>query len=56
MTTNCISCVRLTQGIQPRLSEKPHAAIIVTTSGVAFAPDVTNPTDSASKALSTLWP
>lgn len=50
MTTNFISAVRLTHALEPRLAKTPEAAMIITTSGNAFAPDVGNPTYSATKA------
>jgi uncharacterized oxidoreductase len=50
MNVNYLSTVRLTQRLEPLLGAKPAAAMIITTSGVAFAPDVQNPTYSATKA------
>ena len=50
MAVNYLSAVRLTQQFEPLLRDKPDAAMIVTTSGVAFVPDVQNPTYSATKA------
>lgn len=50
MTTNYLSAVRLTQLFEPLLRDKPTAAMIITTSGVALVPDTTNPTYSATKA------
>lgn len=50
MATNYLSAVRLTQLFEPLLRDKPNAAIIITTSGVALVPDVQNPTYSATKA------
>lgn len=50
MTTNFISAVRLTHALEPRLARTPEAAMIITTSGAAFVPDVGNPTYSATKA------
>jgi uncharacterized oxidoreductase len=50
MTTNYLSAVRLTQLFEPLLRDKAEAAFIITTSGVAFAPDTQNPTYSATKA------
>lgn len=50
MTVNFLSAVRLTQELEPRLSQRPEAAIIITTSGAAMAPDISNPTYSATKA------
>ena len=50
MATNYLSAVRLTQLFEPLLRDKPNAAIIITTSGVALVPDVQNPIYSATKA------
>ena len=50
MATNYLSAVRLAQLFGPLLRDKPNAAMIVTTSGVALVPDVQNPTYSATKA------
>jgi uncharacterized oxidoreductase len=50
MATNYLSAVRLTQLFEPLLRDKPNAAIIITTSGVALVPDVQNPSYSATKA------
>ena len=38
------------QLFEPLLRDKPNAAMIITTSGVALVPDVQNPTYSATKA------
>jgi uncharacterized oxidoreductase len=50
MEINYLSVIRLTQRFEPILAGRPDPAIIITTSGVIYAPDVTNPTYSASKA------
>lgn len=50
MRTNYLSAVRLIDGFVPLLRRQADPALIVTTSGVAFAPDITNPTYSATKA------
>jgi uncharacterized oxidoreductase len=50
MRTNYLSAIRLINGVVPVLERQTEPALIVTTSGVAFAPDITNPTYSASKA------
>lgn len=50
MAVNYLSAVRLTQAFEPLLRNKPDAALILTTSGVALVPDVQNPTYSATKA------
>ncbi len=58
MRTNYLSAIRLINGLVPLLHQQAarkqtdpaDPALIVTTSGVAFAPDITNPTYSATKA------
>lgn len=50
MRTNYLSAVRLIGALVPLLERQAAPALIVTTSGVAFAPDITNPTYSATKA------
>jgi uncharacterized oxidoreductase len=50
MAVNYLSTVRLTELLVPLMEDKPNPAIIITTSGVIYAPDVTNPTYSATKA------
>lgn len=50
MMTNYHSAVYLTHQLSPVLANKKEAAFIITTSGVAFAPDLLHPTYSASKA------
>src|SRR3712207_1683895 len=50
MATNYLSAVRFTQLFEPLLRDKPNAAMIITTSGVALVRDVQNPTYSATKA------
>jgi uncharacterized oxidoreductase len=50
MNTNFHSAVYLTHKLEPVLADKQEAAIIITTSGVAFAPDLLHPTYSATKA------
>jgi uncharacterized oxidoreductase len=50
MRTNYLSAVRLIDGFVPLLRRQADPALIITTSGVAFAPDITNPTYSATKA------
>lgn len=50
MRTNYLSAVRLVDGLVPVLRRQTDPALIMTTSGVAFAPDITNPTYSATKA------
>lgn len=50
MITNYHAVVMLTQALTPILSDKEDAAIIITTSGVAFVPDIQHPTYSATKA------
>lgn len=50
MVTNYNSAVMLMQALQPLLARKDNSAFILTTSGVAFVPDVQHPTYSATKA------
>jgi uncharacterized oxidoreductase len=50
MRTNYLSAIRLIDGLVPVLEPQDDPALIVTTSGAAFAPDITNPTYSATKA------
>lgn len=50
MNTNYLATLRLTQAFEPLLAQKPEAAMVVTGSGVAFGPDISVPTYSASKA------
>lgn len=47
---NYLSALRLTHALEPLLREQAEPAMIITTSGVAFVPDVGNPTYSATKA------
>ncbi|RWY48381.1 SDR family oxidoreductase [Mucilaginibacter gilvus] len=48
--TNYIANVRLTHALEPLLSTKTEAAFVVTTSGLAFVPNLNYPTYSATKA------
>ncbi|MBB4001222.1 SDR family oxidoreductase [Aurantimonas endophytica] len=50
MLVNFVSAVDLTHRFLPLLESRPNPALIVTTSGVVYAPDTTNPTYSATKA------
>lgn len=50
MQTNFHPVVYLTHQLTPILERKKDAAFIITTSGVAFAPDISHPTYSATKA------
>lgn len=50
MNTNYLATLRLTQAFEPLLASKPEAAMVITGSGVAFGPDISVPTYSASKA------
>ncbi len=50
MRTNYLSAVRLIGALVPVLRRQEAPALVVTTSGVAFAPDISNPTYSATKA------
>lgn len=47
---NYLSAIRLIDALVPKLARHADPALIVTTSGVAFGPDITNPTYSATKA------
>lgn len=47
---NYLSALRLTHALEPLLRDQQEPAMIITTSGVAFVPDVGNPTYSATKA------
>lgn len=50
MATNYHSAVYLTHHLEPLLADKKESAYIITTSGVAFTPDLLHPTYSATKA------
>lgn len=50
INTNYLVNVRLTQALEPLLSTKPEAALVITTSGLAFAPNLNYPTYSVTKA------
>ncbi|MEJ2864788.1 SDR family oxidoreductase [Actinomycetospora flava] len=50
MHVNYLSAVRLIHALVPIIEPRTEPALIVTTSGTAFAPDLTNPTYSATKA------
>lgn len=50
VTINYLSTVRLTEKLVPLLEKKANSAMIVTTSGVIYAPDTGNATYSATKA------
>jgi len=50
MITNFHSAVLLTNELEGLLADKPESAMILTTSGVAFVPDLLHPTYSATKA------
>lgn len=50
MLTNFNSAVLLTHELAPLLAVHPEAAMILTTSAVAFVPDLMHPTYSATKA------
>jgi uncharacterized oxidoreductase len=52
INTNYIANVRLTHALEPLLSAKEEAAFVVTTSGLAFVPNLNYPTYSATKAAS----
>ena len=50
MDTNYLANVRLTQALEPLLSTKEEAAFVLTTSGLAFVPNLLYPTYSVTKA------
>ncbi len=50
MRTNYFSAIRLIGRLVPVLEARADPVLIVTTSGVAFAPDISNPTYSTTKA------
>jgi uncharacterized oxidoreductase len=50
MATNYHPVVYLTHHLEPLLASKKNASFIITTSGVAFVPDLSHPTYSATKA------
>ena len=50
INTNYIANVRLTHALEPLLSTKEEAAFVVTTSGLAFVPNLNYPTYSVTKA------
>ena len=54
VATNYFSAVRLTHAFEPLLRGKTEPAFVITTSGVALVPDISNPTYSATKAASAL--
>jgi uncharacterized oxidoreductase len=50
INTNYIANVRLTHSLEPILSGKEEAAFVITTSGLAFVPNLNYPTYSVTKA------
>jgi uncharacterized oxidoreductase len=50
MATNYLSAVRLTHAFEPLLRGRTEPAFVITTSGAALVPDISNPTYSATKA------
>ncbi|MGH8147757.1 MAG: SDR family oxidoreductase [Rhodanobacteraceae bacterium] len=50
MAINYLSAVRLSELFVPLIKDQPDPAMIITTSGVIYAPDTGNPTYSATKA------
>ena len=50
INTNYLANVRLTHALEPLLSTKEDAAFVVTTSGLAFVPNLNYPTYSVTKA------
>lgn len=55
VATNLLGPIRLTAALLPQLLERPSAAILTVTSGLAFVPKVGNPTYSATKAALHSW-
>ncbi|WP_033292490.1 SDR family oxidoreductase [Amycolatopsis jejuensis] len=50
MATNYLSAVRILTLLEPVLAQQADPAFILTTSGTALVPDISNPTYSATKA------
>jgi uncharacterized oxidoreductase len=50
INTNYIANVRLTHALEPLLSNKQESAFVITTSGLAFVPNLDYPTYSVTKA------
>ena len=50
VAANYLSAVRLTHAFEPLLCGKTEPAFVITTSGAALVPDISNPTYSATKA------
>jgi uncharacterized oxidoreductase len=50
INTNYIANVRLTHALEPLLSNKQESAFVITTSGLAFVPNLNYPTYSVTKA------
>ncbi|MBB5985227.1 SDR family oxidoreductase [Sphingobium lignivorans] len=55
ITTNLLAPIRLTDALVTHLSAQPDAAIINTTSGLAFVPLIGTPSYNASKAALHSW-
>lgn len=50
MATNYLANVKLAHGLEPLLADQDNAAFVFTTSGLAFVPNLTYPTYSATKS------
>ncbi|MCD8739014.1 SDR family NAD(P)-dependent oxidoreductase [Mucilaginibacter roseus] len=50
INTNYLANVRLSHALEPLLSKKKEAAIVITTSGLAYVPNLEYPTYSVTKA------
>jgi uncharacterized oxidoreductase len=50
INTNYIANVRLTHALEPLLDNKQESAFVITTSGLAFVPNLDYPTYSVTKA------
>lgn len=55
IATNITGVLRLTGALLPRLRQQPDAAVVTTTSGLAYVPLASHPTYSASKAFLHSW-
>lgn len=55
IATNVIGVLRLTGALLPLLRRRPEAAVITTTSGLAYVPLASHPTYSATKAFLHSW-
>jgi uncharacterized oxidoreductase len=55
VATNVLGVLRLTGELLPKLRERPNAAVVTTTSGLAYVPLASHPTYSATKAFLHSW-